>query len=61
MNCIFLKFSNFVETTTNQLAKYWKDDQRVSVVKLVIQAAKMLAEPGKKAAKLAALNLYLSL
>lgn len=40
----------------NQLAKYWKDDQRVSVVKLVIQAAKMLAEPGKKAAKLGALN-----
>ncbi len=39
-------FINFVELLNNQLAKYWKDDQRVSVVKLVIQVAKMLAEPG---------------
>jgi hypothetical protein len=37
-----------VSSNRLQLAKYWKDDQRVSVVKLVIQVAKMLAEPGKQ-------------
>ena len=30
------QFSNFVESLTNHLAKLWKDDQRVAVVKLVI-------------------------
>ena len=38
-------FINFVEMLNNQLAKYWKDDERVSVVKLVIQVAKMLGDP----------------
>lgn len=42
------QFSNFVESLTNHLAKLWKDDQRVAVVKLVIQVAKMLAEPGSQ-------------
>jgi hypothetical protein len=41
-------FPNFVELLNNQLAKYWKDDQRVAVVKLVIQIVKILSEPGKK-------------
>ena len=39
-------FQNFVELLNNQLAKYWKDDQRVAVVKLVIQIVKLLSEPG---------------
>ena len=41
-------FLNFIELLNNQLAKYWKDDQRVSVVKLVIQIVKLLSEPGKE-------------
>ena len=42
------EFVNFVELLNNQLAKYWKDDQRVAVVKLVIQIVKILANPGRK-------------
>ena len=41
-------FFHFVELLNNQLAKYWKDDQRVAVVKLVIQIVKILSEPGRK-------------
>ena len=40
-------FPNFIELLNNQLAKYWKDDQRVAVVKLVIQIVKLLSEPGR--------------
>ena len=39
-------FLNFVELVNNQLAKHWMDDKRVPVIKLTIQVAKMLAEPG---------------
>lgn len=42
------EFVSFVELLNNQLAKYWKDDQRVAVVKLVIQIVKILATPGRK-------------
>ena len=41
-------FLNFVDLLNNQLAKYWKDDQRVAVVKLVIQIVKILSEPGRR-------------
>ena len=44
-------FQNFVELLNNQLAKYWKDDQRVAVVKLVIQIVKLLSEPGEHSLK----------
>jgi hypothetical protein len=36
-------FFDFVELCKCQLAKYWKDDQRVHVVKMTIQLAKMLS------------------
>ena len=39
-------FVQFVELLTNQLAKNWKDEQKVAVVKLTIQSAKMLSDPG---------------
>ena len=44
-------FQSFVELLNNQLAKYWKDDQRVAVVKLVIQIVKLLSEPGEYSLK----------
>ncbi len=39
------QFSSFVDLANEHLAKLWKDDQRVQVIKLSIQFAKMLGEP----------------
>ena len=53
-------FVEFIEILTNQLAKYWKDEQKVAVVKLTIQAAKMLAEPSKDKSSYPAMFILLS-
>ena len=37
------EFTHFMDTCSNQLSNYWKDDQRVQVVKLTIQLSKMLS------------------
>ena len=37
------QFLNLVSVMNNQLAKYWKDDQRTQAIKLVINACKMMA------------------
>lgn len=38
-------FLRFAELLNNQLAKHWRDDQRVAVIKLAIQATKLLGDP----------------
>ena len=43
------QLAELLELINNQLARYWLDDKRVQVVRLAIQVAKMIEQPGEAA------------